>query len=507
MEVNKLVKLKYSLKQILDVLDNDNLVVSFSKDVDLSKVYIQNLSYNSKESEAGTLFFCKGINFKSQYLEEAIKNNACAYISEIIYLTDTMTPYIKVKDIKKALGLVAAFFYKYSYKDFNLIGITGTKGKTTTTNYLKNILDTSEKSKTAYISTMHIYTGTTDIDNHLTTPESLDLHRYFYETKQNNLKYLTMEVSSQSYKVNRVYGIRFNIGAFLNISEDHISPIEHPSFEDYLNCKLQLLKNSDIAVINYDTDYLDSMLDASKNAKKIVTFGKTNKADFYIASINNTVYGYNFVVKSDKYNFEKLFRTKIKGRFNIENALAAITIAKILEIDDDSIYEGILSTEVLGRMSVFNKQNLTVIVDYAHNKLSFQKLFETVKLDFPESKISIVFGCPGNKAYTRRKDLGSISAKNADIIYLTTDDPQNEQVLDICNDIATYIEQEKGKYSIIESRKDAIKEAIYSAINRSEKQVILIAGKGSETTQKIKGKLVDYEGDIYWVKKYLDQIN
>lgn len=496
---------KITMKDILEVLLKNNFVVDYSKEVNLSDYLVENLSYNSTEVSKNTLFMCKGLNFKSEYLESAIKNGSSGYISEIKYMTEAgYIPYIKVNDIRKSMSVVAQYFYEYAYREINLIGITGTKGKTTTTNYLKNILDEHEKNKTAYISTMHIYTKTTDKDNHLTTPESLDLQKYFYETKQNNIKYLTMEVSSQAYKVDRVFGMKFNVGVFLNISEDHISPIEHPSFEDYLNCKLQLLKNCDVAVINYDTDYLDSLLDASKEASQIITFGSTNKADYYISSITNEERGYSFVVKSDKYSAEEKYVTQIQGRFNIENALAAICVAKSLNIDSKSIYDGILKTEVLGRMTIIKKNNITVIVDYAHNKLSFEKLFETVKLDYPNDNVSIVFGCPGNKAYTRRKDLGETSAKNCDKIYLTADDPQKEKVLDICKDVATYIEKQNGKYEIIEDRCLAIKKALEEAKKTNGNQVVILAGKGSETTQKVNGKLEDYEGDIYWANEYLN---
>lgn len=493
-----------TMQDILELLKKHDLISEYSKKIDLSKCKVENISYNSSEVEKNTLFICKGINFKSEYLESALEKKACGYVSQIKYITSFKdVPYIKVKDIRKALSIISEYFYDYAYKSFNLIGITGTKGKTTTTNYLKNILDEFEKSKTAYISTMHIYTGTTDKDNHITTPESLDLQKYFYETKMNNINYLTMEVSSQAYKVDRVYGIKFNIGVFLNISEDHISPIEHPSFEDYLNCKLQLLKNSNIVVLNNDSKYIDSMLDASKEAQKVVTFGTNNNSDYYISSIANEPQGYSFIVKSDKYIYEKEFVTKILGRFNIENALAAIVVAKILNIDDDSIYNGIAKTEVLGRMTTIKKDNVTVIIDYAHNKLSFEKLFETIALDYKNNNIYIVFGCPGNKAYTRRKDLGTIAAKYCDKIYLTADDPQNEKVHDICSDVSTYIEMQNGNYEIIEDRKQAVKMAIEKAINVKKNCVVILAGKGSEITQKVNGKLEDYEGDIYLAKKYL----
>lgn len=498
-------KSKITMKEILNLLEKNYLVVEYNHDVDFSKIEIDHISYNSSDIKKNTLFICKGLKFKSEYLADAIRKSAIGYISEIKYITEyDNVAYIKVSEIKKAMAIVAAYFYDYAYKAFKLIGITGTKGKTTTTNYIKNILDEHEKTKTAYISTMHIYTGTTDEDNHLTTPESMDLHKYFYETRQNKLKYLTMEVASQGYKVHRVYGIKFDVGMFLNISEDHISPIEHPSFEDYLNCKLELLKNCKTAVVNYDTDYLASVLDASKSAERLVTFGKTSDADYYLANIIKEKDGYLFTVKSDKYEYEREFKTKLQGRFNLENALAAITVAKTFDIDDETIYKGVAKTEIPGRMTIIKKDNITAIVDYAHNFLSFQKLYETVKLDYPGNEIISIFGCPGNKAYSRRKDLGTLSAQNSNHIYLTADDPQDEQVKDICKDVATYVEINKGKYEIIEDREIAIKNAIEKASKSNKEVVIVIAGKGSETTQKVKGKLEFYPGDIELAKKYLN---
>lgn len=498
-------KVKVKMKDILKLLEKEHLLLDYDSNMDYAKIKVEHISYNSSDIEENTLFICKGLNFKSEYLIEAIKKGSIGYISEIRYITEyDNIAYIKVKEIKKAMAIISAYFYNYSYKSFKLIGITGTKGKTTTTNFLKNILDEHDKTKTAYISTMHIYTGTTDEDNHLTTPESMDLHKYFSEVKKNKINYLTMEVASQGYKVDRVYGINFDVGVFLNISEDHISAIEHQSFQDYLECKLQLLKNSNVVVINNDTDCLDSVLDSSKNAEKVVTFGNSNNADYYLLDIVKEKAGYIFTVKSDKYNYEKVFKTRLQGRFNLENALAAITVAKVLGIDDKSIYNAIEKTEIPGRMTILQKDNITVIVDYAHNLLSFQKLFQTIKLDYPNSNIISVFGCQGNKAYNRRKDLGTISSQQSDYIYLTADDPQYESVTDICKDVATYIEKYETKYEIIEDREVAIKKAIDMAVKDGKNEVVLIMGKGSETTQKVKGKIEHYTGDIEIVKEYLN---
>lgn len=493
-----------SVREILELLIKHNLVIEYNHDIDMSKVKIEYISYNSNQIKPNTLFFCKGQQFKIEYLIDALKDGVNSYISEVVYTAlDRDIAYIKVKDIKKAMAIVANFFYENDSRNFKLIGITGTKGKTTTTNFLVNILNEYTKSKTACLSTIYTYTKTTNEESHLTTPESVDLHRLFYEAKQNDLKFLTMEVASQGYKVDRVYGVNFDIGVFLNISEDHISPIEHPSFEDYLNCKLKLLENSKIAIINQETDFYDVVLDATKKCEQVITFSNTSKSDYYVEDVQKKYDGYSFRVKSDKYGYNQEFDMKMHGRFNIDNACAAIVVAKVLKIDDESIVNGVKNTEILGRMTVFTKDKLTVIVDYAHNKVSFKKLFETVKSEYPDQKIITVFGCVGNKAYNRRSELGNISGQNSYKIYLTADDPQYEKVQDISKDVATYIEAYKTKYEIIEDRKTAIEEAIEEAKKLGEDCVVIVAGKGSEDTQKINGKLEKYESDIVVVKNSL----
>lgn len=492
-----------NLMQLLEVLKKSDLVLEYSSDIDFNKINIENISYNSKEILNNTLFFCKGSRFKSEYLVNAINDGAVAYISEVKYITEYKNiGYIKVKDIKLAMAIIASYFYIQNERNFKLIGITGTKGKTTTTNYLKNILNESIKSKIAYISTMDIYTKTTNEASKLTTPEAIDLHRYFLEANDNDLKYLVMEVSSQGYKEKRLHGVQFDVGAFLNISEDHISPVEHPTFEDYLNCKLELIPNSNAMVINNDMDYIKSILKTVNDPKKLVTFGSDNNSDYYIADIIPTDIGYKFIVKSDKYNYNEQFETRLQGRFNLENALAAITIARVLNIDNESIKKGIFDTIIDGRMTTIQNNGKKVIIDYAHNLLSFQKIFETIKTEYPDYKIYTVFGCPGNKAYTRRKDLGTIAGKQADYIFLTADDPGYENVNEICKDISTYVELNSTNYEIVEDRAIAVEKAI-DKLKQNEKSILLLLGKGSETTQKTNGSLIDYEGDINISKRLL----
>ena len=486
-----------TLDKIFEVLNESGQVERYSKNLKFENMELNHLSYNSKDIKEKTLFICKGKLFKSEYLKSAIDRGVTAYISETYYedISENVA-YIVVKDIREAMYLISNLFYDFAWKNIKTVGLTGTKGKTTTTYYLKNILNKHLGKRCGIISTIDTYTGITDEESHLTTPEAPDLHRFFYETSKSDIPVLVMEVASQGYKVKRVNGVTFDIGVFLNISEDHISDAEHPDFEDYLNCKLEFMKNVKTAIINRNTDFYEAVVDSAKNAK-VITYGTDDKADYYISNIHKEGIYTVFDVNSKEY--KKTFKTNMQGRFNVENALAAIVVAKQLGVNDDDIAYGIENTEVKGRMNVFEKDGITIIVDYAHNKLSFTKLYESLVLDYPNRKIISVGGGPGGKAYARRKDFGEIVGKHSNYVYLTAEDPQFEEVKDICNDIASYIE--KGKYEIVEDRKEAVLKALHSA--KSGDVVVLLA-KGEETYQKVKGVFTPYESDLKLTEDWIE---
>lgn len=488
------MSLEIKFSRVFEVLKEEGILVD-SKQVGASR--INYISYDSRDIKENTLFFCKGKNYKQEYLIQAIEKGANIYISEVKYDIPNVSYFI-VNDIRRAMASIALEFYNCSFNKLETIGITGTKGKTTVTYFLRNILNEYVGEKTAVISTVETYTGVREEESHLTTPEPIDLQKFFYETASSNIKYLTMEVTSQAYKTDRVYGVHFNNGMFLNISEDHISDAEHPNFEDYLNCKLELLKNCDNLVINADTDQFNVVIDACKG-KKVTLYGSKNNADYYYTNIKKEEIGFSFDIKNDKLNYSSNFKITMQGRFNIENAVAAITMAKTLGIDDESIRKGLLKTEVQGRMNVFNNNGITVIVDYAHNALSFSKLYESIKLDYPGRRIISVGGGPGGKAYRRRKDFGTIVGDNSDYIYLTAEDPQFEEIKDICRDIYTYIRPET-KYEIIEDRAEAIEKAIK---NSKAGDVIVLLAKGEEDYQKVRGTFVPYESDLKIAKRLL----
>lgn len=498
---------KYKLKNYIEKLKEKKLLQEENISEKLKENIVENLTYDSRECNDKTLFVCKGLNFKEEYLDSALKSNIRAYISEEKYKR-LNKPYIIVKDIRKALAVVSAMYTDYPQKDINMIGITGTKGKSTTTYYIKYILDDYmkqiNKPETAIISSIDTYDGKERTESVLTTPESLELYKHIRNAVDSNIENLVMEVCSQALKIDRVYGILYNIGVFLNISEDHISNIEHKDYEDYISSKLKLFNQTETAIVNLNTNDLDRVMEAAKNSKRIITFGNTENADIYGYNIRKE--GLNTVFNVRTKYFDKEFILTMPGLFNVENALAAIAVALELKIPYKNIYNGLKKAKASGRMEVYTDKNkqVVVIVDYAHNKLSFQKLYESTIKEYPKREIVTVFGCPGNHAQNRRKDLGELSGKYSNMNYLTMEDPRNEDVSEICKEISVYIEKENGKYKIIPDRGQAIKEAIMQA---KPNTVILITGKGNETVQYVKGKYVPCETDVEYAKKYLKELD
>lgn len=477
-------------KDVIEKLEEYNLVESYDN-TDIEFVY---LSYNSKDVKKDTLFVCKGVEFKENYLDDAIVNGATCYISEKNYNKNISK--IIVKDVRCALAVLSSLFYP---DNLFKIGITGTKGKTTTNYFIHNILKNHLGYKPGIFATHYFYTGKNSGENHLTTPESLELHKYLNEMEEENLKYMSMEVSSQAEFHKRDFGMRFNIGCFLNISEDHISPLEHKNFDEYLDCKLEFLKKCDTVIVFRHTDCYEKVIETVKN-KKIITFGYTSDCDYVVKNVMNNS-GLSFEIEhNDKTN---VYQISMSGRFNVINASCAIVIANLIGVSYDNILKGLLETEISGRMNVIEGGKCPIIVDYAHNELSAKALYESLKEDYPDKKIKVVFGCPGDKGVNRRRDMGTLAGEYADYIYLTAEDPGHLKVREICEDIARYIEKYHHNYEIIEDRETAIRKAINDS---TKDDVIALLGKGDENYQIIEGKWIPYETDGVIVKNELSRI-
>ncbi len=498
---------KHNLNKYIEKLKEKNLFIDENISEELKNKNVEILTHDSREVNKNTLFVCKGLNFKKEFLYNSLENGAFAYVSEMEYKEENK-PYIIVSDVRKALAVLSALYTNYPEKEINMIGITGTKGKSTTTYYIKYILDDYMKDlgkpETAIVSSIDTYDGKTRKESVLTTPESLELFGHIRNAVDSNIENLVMEVCSQALKIDRVYDILYKIGVFLNISEDHISNIEHKDYEEYITSKLKLFEQTETAIINLNTQDIDRVMEAAKKAKRIITFGNTEDADIYGYNIRKE--GMNTVFNVRTKDFDNEIILTMPGLFNVENALAAIAVVTELGVPYKNIYNGLKKAKASGRMEVYTDKNkeVIVIVDYAHNKLSFQKLYESTIKEYPKREIVTVFGCPGNHAQNRRKDLGELSGKYSDMNYLTMEDPRNEDVEAICKEISIYVEKENGKYKIVPDRGQAIKEAIMEA---KPNTVILITGKGNETVQYVKGKYVPCETDVQYAKKYLKELD
>ncbi|MDD3170060.1 MAG: Mur ligase family protein, partial [Eubacteriales bacterium] len=350
---------------------------------------IHYISFNSMDIVKDTLFICKGSHFSVEYLKSAAERGAVCYVSETKYdlgKAEEGTSCIIVKDIRKAMALIADYYYNQIWKDLKIIGITGTKGKSTTAYFMKYILDEYLKEKkrplSAIISGIDNYDGIINEESHLTTPEAMELHRHFSSAVSSEIEYLSMEVSSQALKYDRTLGITFDVGCFLNIGEDHISDVEHSSFEDYFESKMRIFNQCRMACVNINSDQIERIMEASKACPHVVTFGLDEKADVYGFDIVKSGKSISFSVRTK--DFIKEFKITIAGLFNVQNALAAIAISHCLAIPMSYVAAGLRKARVSGRMEVYasKSRNVQVIVDYAHNKLSFETLFQSTLKEY-----------------------------------------------------------------------------------------------------------------------------
>jgi acetylglutamate kinase len=473
---------------------------------DLSRP-VQLVSCDSQRVEEGTLFICKGAHFKGQYLSDALERGAFAYLADHPYPEGGQAPCILVCDVRRAMALLADFYYNHPSRKLNVVGVTGTKGKSSTSYYLKYIFDEYEagqgRPESGVLGSIDTYDGVERFESHLTTPEPLDLERHFANGVSVGMDYLTMEVSSQALKYDRVLGVEFAAAVFLNIGYDHISPIEHPDFEDYFSSKLRIFAQAAVSCVNLDSDQAGRVLEAAGQCPRVITFSQRDpSATVYGSAVRKSGNDILFRVKTPRYSRE--FRLTMPGLFNVQNALAAIAVCEGLGIPEQCVYVGLMKARVPGRMEIYTNSNdrVIAIVDYAHNRLSFEKLFQSVQEEYPGRRIVTVFGCPGKKALDRRRDLGEISGRYSDQVILTEEDSGEEDTETICREIAQWVEREGCDYSIQPDRGLAIRQAVMGS---EEPTVILITGKGAETRQKRGIEYIDCPSDVEYTHRFLHE--
>lgn len=477
------------LSEAFAILKTEDIALSLSGDCTFEKI-----TCDSREVENGTLFFVKGANFKEEYLFSAIEKGAVAYISEKEYPTDLA--HITVNNVRLAMPLLAKTFYENPADKLLLTGVTGTKGKTTVAFMLRNIFrEYFGDGRVGMISTNGAFCGKRPIEKTGTTPEALPLYGIFDEFYRSGVSAAVMEVSSQALQYNRVEYVPFFNGIYLNLSPDHLSPTEHHSFEEYKNAKLRMLTLCKNGAVNIDDEYAEEVVSAA-TCEKLYTFGIEKEADFRATNVCLSKSGSTFTVNGVDYSI------RMPGFFNIYNALAAIVAATISGVSSSAIRKGLEKTVIDGRMEIIEKGGRTVIVDYAHNALSFSAVFDYVDRFYPDSKKICLFGCQGNKAYDRREELPAIAGKKADFVVLTSDDPAREDPEAILSEVENNLKKTGAEYKKITDREEAVRFAVGKA---KKGDVVFLAGKGHEHTQIVGTDTVYYKGDAATAKEVLDE--
>ena len=452
-------------------------------------IEIKGLTSNSQEVKEGYLFVAiKGFSADGhKFINDAVEKGAVAIlIEEGCNLKEIKVPeeitIVMAKNTREALAITSSNFYDNPSKKFKLIGVTGTKGKTTTTFMIKEILEKAGKN-VGLIGTIAVYMNGKKVkDSDRTTPESLELQQLFAEMVKNKVDVVVMEVSSQSLKLHRVDGCDFDMVLFTNFSEDHISANEHPNMEDYFQSKLKLFKMCKTGIVNAD-DLHGAKIPGLFPDSDITTYGIDNYANLLAKDITITNSYVDFRVKLTDRN--ERVKTGIPGRFSVYNSLAAICVAKKFGVDAEIIKQALLEVRVPGRSElVDNKLEIPIMIDYAHSPESLENILQAVK-SYTRGRVICVFGCGGDRDSGKRPVMGEISGRVADFTIITSDNPRTEDPKKIVDQIEEGIKKTKGKYSVIIDRVEAIKKAIKMA---NKKDIIVLAGKGHETYQEINGK-------------------
>lgn len=447
-------------------------------------IEITELINDSRKASSGSVFVCiHGAESDGyRYIEDVIDKGAVAIIVGKDVVVPAGITVIKVADTRYALAMTAAAYYKYPANELKVIGITGTKGKTTTTYMIKSILE-GVGHKVGLIGTIEAIIGDKIIPASNTTPESLTVQKYFREMADSGCDCVVMEVSSQGLMLHRTAGIPFEIGIFTNLGKDHIGPKEHKDFEDYLRCKAMLFKQCKIGIANVDDEHFSEVF---KNATcSIETFGFSPKADLRATDmrlVSNPGYlGVAYHV-SGLMDFE--VEIDVPGMFSVYNSLTAIAVCRHFNAPAEGIKAALKVAKVKGRIEMIKvSDDFTLMIDYAHNAMSLESLLTTLRAYHPK-RLVCLFGCGGDRDKARRYEMGEVSGQLADVTIITSDNPRTENPQDIINDIKSGISRTSGNFIEIIDRKEAIK---YAIEHGQPGDAIVLAGKGHEDYQEING--------------------
>ena len=443
---------------------------------------ITDLIIDSRRVGPGCAFIClRGASVDShRFAAQAAQAGAAVIFAE--YPVEADAPVLLVPDTRRALALLSAAFFGCPAKRLTTIGITGTKGKTTTTSMLRAILEAAGH-KVGTIGTIGVVIGDTVTPLNNTTPESYDVHRYLKEMADAGCDFCVMEVSSIGLKAHRVEGITFDVGLFTNFSPDHIGGNEHKDMEEYLFCKSLLFRKCRIGVINADDAAAQGILQG--HTCQVETYGFSEQAGLRASDdhlISRPDYlGAGFTLSGQ---LTGDVRVRIPGTFSVYNALSAIAVCRLFDIPMDVIQQGLDTVTVKGRVEpVPVPGSYTLLIDYAHNAVSMENILTTLRAYQP-NRLICLFGAGGNRPKIRRYEMGEVCGNLADLSVITADNSRFEDVMDIIADIKTGMAKTNGHYVVIPDRRDAIRYCIEQA---QERDIIVLAGKGHEDYQEICG--------------------
>ena len=466
------------------------------------QIEVTELINDSRKVSEGSVFVCisGAVSDGHSYVAEVAEKGAAAVVVEKDVEAPEGLTVIRVEDTRYALALMSASYFDYPAEKLKVIGITGTKGKTTTTYMVKSILE-EVGHKVGLIGTIEALIGDRAIPASNTTPESYTIQNYFAQMVEAGCDSVVMEVSSQGLMLHRTAGIPFEIGIFTNLGEDHIGPNEHKDFEDYKRCKGLLFKQCRIGIGNMDDQWF---ADVFRGATcRVETFGFSEKADLRAVDVEHISRpGYLGV----KYHVTGLMdfdvEIDIPGEFSVYNSLTAIAVCRHFDVPVEKIQKALKVAKVKGRIEMVKvSDEFTLMIDYAHNAMSLESLLRTLR-DYEPGRIVTVFGCGGNRSRTRRYEMGEVSGKLSDFTIITSDNPRFEEPQAIIDDIITGIKKTDGKYIDICDRKEAIR---YAIRHGQPGDVIILAGKGHETYQEIRGVKYDMD-DRVLIREVLEEM-
>ena len=445
---------------------------------------ISTLVYDSRKVQKESVFVCisGSVRDAHEFIPDVVKNGAAAVIVEKDVTPVEGVTYIKVEDTRLALAYMSAAYFDYPAKKIKTIGITGTKGKTTTTYMVKSILE-SAGIKTGLIGTIESICGDKHTPAANTTPESYMVQKLFAEMADEGMDAVVMEVSSQALKLHRVSGFTFDIGVFTNLEPDHIGENEHKDFEEYMHCKSLLFQQCRHGIFNGDSEHLQGILQG--HTCTVETFGYGAENDLIAQKVElkkeHGALGVKYHVGGSM-DFD--VEVNVPGKFSVYNSLTAIAICHHFGVSVEEIKKAMLHVSVKGRIEIVPvTKRYTLMIDYAHNAMALESLLTTLK-EYEPGRLVCLFGCGGNRAKSRRYEMGEASSKLADLTVVTSDNPRNEEPMDIINDILVGVHKADGAYVTIPDRKEAIR---YCMEHAEDGDIIVLAGKGHEDYQEIKG--------------------